>query len=76
MIKLQMLRRMVNVPRGLPTEASNPFSFSRFLSVYSENHVALPCELIYPPRQALTGHGGTYSQPNGGEFAKVAVAML
>lgn len=22
------------------------------------------------------GHGGTYSQPNGGEFAKVAVAML
>lgn len=22
------------------------------------------------------GHGGTYSQPNGGEFARVAVAML
>jgi len=22
------------------------------------------------------GHGGTYSQPNGGEFAKVGVAML
>jgi hypothetical protein len=22
------------------------------------------------------GHGGTYSQPNGGDFARVAVAML
>jgi hypothetical protein len=22
------------------------------------------------------GHGGTYNQPNGGEFAKVAVALL
>jgi hypothetical protein len=22
------------------------------------------------------GHGGTYGQPNGGEFAKVAVALL